>query len=304
MSNDVHKRILRRLLVTWGVLVLPVAGMVHLLDAARSLANVAATGTIFALGLALLLYPVVLWLEREVIRFSTELLRTNIELMEVLGSAIAQRDSDSHAHNYRVTLYAIRLAQALQLKDAQIRDLIAGAFLHDVGKLGVSDAILLKPGLLTREEFDAMKNHVHFGVEFLSRSAWLKSAVEVVQYHHEKYDGSGYPQGLAGEQIPLNARIFALADVFDVLTSKRPYKTAMPFEKAMDIIASERGRHFDPKIVDIFAGIANDLFHQINAARPGEIETALRLLAQRYFREDAVLVEYLLPFVRHASAAG
>ena len=252
-----------------------------------------------------ILYPVILFLNRELIRFSGDLLRTNIELIEVLGSAVAKRDSDTNAHNYRVTIYAVRLAEALGLDKANIRRLIAGAFLHDVGKIGISDTILLKPGKLTEEEFEIMKTHVRLGVDILAKSEWLQSAREVVEFHHEKYDGNGYLHGLKGEDIPLNARIFAIVDVFDALTSKRPYKDPMPFDKAMAIIAAERGRHFDPSVVDAFGGIARDLYQQVCAISDDAIDTLLHGIVGLYFFDDVFLVDRLSRTLRsHAPAAG
>ncbi len=252
-----------------------------------------------------ILYPVILFLNRELIRFSGDLLRTNIELIEVLGSAVAKRDSDTNAHNYRVTIYAVRLAEALGLEKADIRRLIAGAFLHDVGKIGISDTILLKPGKLTEEEFEIMKTHVRLGVDILAKSEWLQSAREVVEFHHEKYDGNGYLHGLKGEDIPLNARIFAIVDVFDALTSKRPYKDPMPFDKAMAIITAERGRHFDPSVVDAFAEIARDLHKQVCAISDDAIDALLHGIVGLYFFEDVFLVDRLSRALRnHAPAAG
>ena len=166
------------------------------------------------LAAAVALYPVIISLNRELIKFSSDLLKGNIELMQVLGSAIALRDADTGVHNYRVTLYAVRLAEHIGLNKIQMRKLIAGAFLHDVGKIGVSDTILLKPGRHTDEESRVMRTHVSLGVDILRKSAWLQNARDVVECHHERYDGSGYPRGLQGEAIPLNARIFAIADVF------------------------------------------------------------------------------------------
>ena len=121
--------------------------------------------------------------------------------MEVLGSAIAMRDADTHLHNYRVTVYAIRLAEALGLSKPDIQRLIAGAFLHDVGKIGISDTILLKPpGRLTAQEFQVMRTHVLLGVDIIAKADWLRGARDVVEFHHEKFDGSGYMKGLKVRQ--------------------------------------------------------------------------------------------------------
>jgi putative nucleotidyltransferase with HDIG domain len=231
----------------------------------------------------LVIYPVVLSLNRDVMRFSRELLKGNIELMEVLGGAIAKRDSDTSVHNYRVTIYAVRLAEHVGLNAAQMRNLIAGAFLHDVGKIGISDTILLKPGRLDAEEFAVMKRHVAFGVDILKKSDWLQHARDVVEFHHEKYDGSGYPRGLKGEAIPLGARIFAIVDVFDALTSKRPYKEAMPLREAMAIVMGSAGSHFDPLLARHFEAIVGPLFEEVGAADEAGVEAMLRAIVERYF---------------------
>lgn len=240
--------------------------------------------TLFAvLVSSLVLYPVILSLHRDVIRQSRDLLQGNIELMEVLGSAIAKRDSDTNIHNYRVSIYAVKLAEAARLPAEAIRDLVAGAFLHDVGKIGISDNILLKPGRLDEGEFAIMRTHVALGVDILKKSAWLQQARDVVEFHHEKFDGSGYLKGLKGEAIPVNARIFAIVDVFDALTSKRPYKEPIPFRETMAIIQGQAGHHFDPALVATFATIIEPLHQEISSAGDDEVEAMLRALIERYF---------------------
>jgi HD-GYP domain-containing protein (c-di-GMP phosphodiesterase class II) len=231
----------------------------------------------------LAIYPVVLSLNRDVIRYSHDLLRGNIELMEVLGGAIALRDSDTSAHNYRVAIYAVRLAQAAGLEAPAIRSLITGAFLHDVGKIGISDNILLKPARLSPEEFAVMKTHVALGVAILKKSNWLDSAREVVEYHHEKFDGSGYLCGLRGPEIPVAARIFAIVDVFDALTSRRPYKEPMSFDVAMDIIRQDAGSHFDPELTERFDAIAETLFREVSGVPESLLEQRLQGLLTGYF---------------------
>jgi len=232
---------------------------------------------------SLLLYPVILALNRDVIRFSRALLKGNVELMEVLGSAIAKRDSDTNIHNYRVTLYAVHLAQAAGLEGEAIRHLIAGAFLHDVGKIGIPDSILLKPGRLDAAEFATMKTHVTLGVDILQKSDWLKQAREVVEFHHEKFDGSGYMKALAGEAIPLAARIFAIVDVFDALTSQRPYKAPMALPDALNIIKNDAGHHFDPDLVALFETMIAPLHQEITAVGDEAVETKLWELIERYY---------------------
>ena len=209
---------------------------------------------------SLVLYPVILGLLRRLERLSESLLESNLEALGMLGSAIAKRDSDTDIHNYRVTIYSVRIAEALGLDDDTIRILIRGAFLHDIGKIGIRDAVLLKPGKLTEEEFAEMKKHVDYGVDIVVRSAWFKSALPVVDGHHEKFDGKGYPHGLEGTGIHLLARIFAIADVFDALTSQRPYKKPLSFDESICILLQGRGTHFDSEILDVFISIARPLF--------------------------------------------
>jgi putative nucleotidyltransferase with HDIG domain len=232
------------------------------------------------------LYPVILSLNRDVMRHSHDLLKGNIELMEVLGSAIAKRDSDTNLHNYRVSIYAVKFAEAAGLDKASMRDLIAGAFLHDVGKIGITDNILLKPGRLDSGEFTVMKTHVTLGVDILSKSDWLQRARDVVEFHHEKYDGSGYAKGLRGEDIPLTARIFAIIDVFDALTSKRPYKEAIPFVEAMAIVKGYAGNHFDPRLVAVFDGMIEPLYRKVNESTDREVEQMLRGMIRQYLLEN------------------
>jgi HD-GYP domain-containing protein (c-di-GMP phosphodiesterase class II) len=235
------------------------------------------------LAAALALYPVIISLNRELIKFSADLLKGNINLMGVLGSAIAMRDADTGVHNYRVTIYAARLGETISLAPSALRKLIAGAFLHDVGKIGISDTVLLKPGQLNDDELRIMRGHVSLGVDILRKSEWLQNARDVVEFHHERYDGNGYLRGFKGEQIPLNARIFAIADVFDALVSKRPYKEPWPFDEALQRLERERGKHFDPALLDAFAGIAHTVYTQINGADEAIVARLLDELVKKYF---------------------
>ena len=196
-------------------------------------------------------------------QFLHEMIVANIETLRILGRAIAKRDHETGSHDSRVTLYAVRLAEAIGVDDQTMRHLVMGAFLHDVGKIAVPDRILLKAGPLSADEWQVMKTHVASGVEILARCqgcGWLRDAIEVVRFHHERFDGTGYPSGCAGQAIPLNARIFAIADVFDALTSKRPYKDRIPFGRAMETMRAQRNRHFDPDLFDIFVEVARRLY--------------------------------------------
>jgi len=189
-------------------------------------------------------------------------------------------------HNFRVTLYAVRIAEAMGLDPHTIRTLIKGAFLHDVGKVGTPDRILHKPGKLDDVEYTEMKLHVNHGLDVVQRSAWLAEAATVVGGHHEKYDGSGYPARLKGNDIPKLARIFAVADVFDALASRRPYKEPIEYQKVLDILMEGRGTHFDPQVLDVFAGIARPLYDSFANRDDVLPRQELARIVDRYFPQD------------------
>ncbi|KAA8999758.1 two-component system response regulator [Paenibacillus spiritus] len=208
------------------------------------------------------------FLEAEIARRMKEL--TQIQEMSIMSmAALAEmRDNDTGNHIQRTKLYIEVLAKGMaetpgyadSLSPETIQLITLSAPLHDIGKVGIPDHILLKPGPLTPEEFEVMKTHTTLGREAILRAeklmdkpeTFLRYAKEIVYSHHEKWNGTGYPLGLAGEDIPLSARLMAVADVYDALTSKRVYKEAMPHEEAAAIIEKEAGRHFDPAIVRIF----------------------------------------------------
>ncbi|WP_420468296.1 HD-GYP domain-containing protein [Panacagrimonas sp.] len=191
-------------------------------------------------------------LERQVRERTSELERTRLAVVRCLGKAAEFKDDDTGLHVIRMSHYSrlLGLAAGMSASDAEL--LLHAAPMHDVGKIGVPDHILKKPGRLTPEEWELMKQHVEFGGQILGQtdSALLDMARTVAMSHHEKWDGSGYPLGLKGEQIPLVGRIAALADVFDALTSIRPYKRAWSVEEALEHIRRDRGKHFDPALVD------------------------------------------------------
>ena len=241
------------------------------------------------LATTLLLYPIISRLNRRVMRHGAALLEANLGTLRALGSAVAKRDSDTSHHNYRVTLLAIRLGEKIGLDAAGMRGLIKGAFLHDVGKIAIPDQILLKPGKLTAEEFETMKTHVCHGIDIVSQTGGMADAIQVVGGHHEKFNGGGYPAGTRGSDIPISARIFAIADVFDALTSERPYKKAFSFEESLELIAKDRGSHFDPALVDAFLEIATS-FHQAFAGRDEvSLGNELKMASSRYFTEEILL---------------
>ena len=233
-----------------------------------------------------LLYPVIIKLMDRLTSLNFKLLDSQLETLKVLGGAIATRDNDTDAHNYRVTIFSVRLAEAAGLDNKNIRTLIKGAFLHDVGKIGITDNILLKPSNLTDDEYEIMKTHVTQGLNIIERSEWLKDASAVVGCHHEKVDGNGYLNGLSGKKIPVTARIFSIADVFDALSSRRPYKEPLSFDETMNIIHKNRGSHFDPELIDIFNAIAKSLFDNYSNNDGDVIKTEVDTIIQKYFHED------------------
>lgn len=260
-----------------GVRIVPDWQSKHMLDDALAAALMAGLASLLC---GAVIYPVIVHLSADNERKALEVLDSHISMMDALGRAIAKRDSDTGAHNYRVAWIAARIAEELGLRDKAMQSLIAGSFLHDVGKIGIPDAILLKPGKLDDAEFAIMRTHVDQGEEIVTGMGWLDGAHAVVAGHHEKWNGSGYPRRLQGEAIPLSARIFAVADVFDALCSQRPYKAPMSFETAMAILEKDTGSHFDPGVMAVFRPMARE----IHATLAGCDEDATRLLLQNRIR--------------------
>ncbi|MFO0752534.1 MAG: response regulator [Thermodesulfovibrionales bacterium] len=190
-------------------------------------------------------------LEREVAKATGEIVKREHETLLVLGKAAEFRDHETGNHTVRMGHYARVLARGMGLAEGIQNMIFHAAPLHDVGKIGISDSILLKPGKLTCAEFEILKTHTTIGYNILrgSSSPYLEAASVIAATHHEKYDGTGYPSGLAGEAIPVEGRISAVADVFDVLTSKRPYKEPWSLDDAVRLVQECKGSHFDPKVV-------------------------------------------------------
>lgn len=186
----------------------------------------------------------------------------NLELLQaydatIVGWSMAMdfRDKETEGHTQRVTEMTLALARQLNVPEEQMEHIRRGALLHDIGKMGIPDAILLKPGLLTNEERTIMQTHPKMAYEMLKSIAFLWPALDIPHLHHEKWDGTGYPHGLKGEEIPLPARLFAVIDVFDALTSDRPYRKAWSKEKTLAYIQEQSGKHFDPQVVRVFLEI-------------------------------------------------
>ena len=213
-------------------------------------------------------------LEERVNIRTRELVMTRDVTIHALIGLLEVRNIESSNHTKRTQWMMKILCEHLKTKrkyadildDEYIIELFQTAPLHDIGKVGIPDKILLKPGRLDSEEFEIMKKHTTYGVEALTHelnpenvTAFIRTAIEIVGTHHEKYDGTGYPRGLKAEEIPLSGRMMAIIDVYDALTTKRVYKPAFAHEQALEIIASERGKHFDPSLVDAFIEIEKDI---------------------------------------------
>jgi putative two-component system response regulator len=183
-----------------------------------------------------------------------DLKEAHMETIHRLAVAAEYRDEDTATHLKRMSSYTALIAKEMGWREKEVEQILYASPMHDVGKIGIPDDILFKPGKLTPEEFEVIMKHCSIGARILSgsKSEIIIMAEEIALTHHEKWNGKGYPQGLKGKNIPLTGRITAVADVFDALTTKRPYKSAFPNEKAFSIIRKERSRHFDPQVVDVF----------------------------------------------------
>jgi putative two-component system response regulator len=224
--------------------------------------------------------------KQQLVKYADELSQTILELKEThdelhrafldtihrLVLAAEYKDEDTGDHILRMSRYSALIAQKLSLSDTDVQLILYASPMHDLGKIGIPDSILLKPGKLTEEEFGIMKTHTIIGANILaySKVELIQIAEQIALSHHEKWNGKGYPQGLVGERIHIAARIVGLVDVFDVLTSKRPYKDPYPVEKALDIITKERGEHFDPNITDVFLKHIDEIIgikHEVGLAQ-------------------------------------
>lgn len=190
-----------------------------------------------------------------------ELKQTRLQIVQRLGLASEYKDNETGLHVIRMSHYARLLAEAAGFSAEAAEDLLNAAPMHDVGKIGIPDAILQKTGKLDDAEWQVMRQHAQIGADIIGEhdSGLLKMARSIALTHHEKWDGSGYPNGLAGEAIPLEGRIVAIADVFDALTSVRPYKPAWPLDEAVALLRRESGRHFDPALVELFLGLMPEI---------------------------------------------
>jgi putative nucleotidyltransferase with HDIG domain len=192
-----------------------------------------------------------------------EVARTHEGSLVALVSALDAREHDTELHSLRVRDYAVRIGRALGMGGKELGILRQGALLHDIGKIGIPDDILLKEGPLTDSEWLLMQEHPEIGRRILESVLFLAEAAKIVYAHQEKYDGSGYPRGLAGDEIPLAARVFAIADTFDALTNDRPYREAVDIDQAKKEIQAASGTHFDPRVVAAFLSVPNEEWERI-----------------------------------------
>ena len=183
--------------------------------------------------------------------------------LEALGSALDAKDAETEGHCQRVTGITILIARIMKVNQEMLRHIARGAFLHDIGKMGIPDQVLRKPGPLTADEKQLMRRHCDIGYTVLNRIPFLKDAAEIVLSHQEFFDGTGYPRGLKGEEIPLGARIFAVADTFDAMTSDRPYRKALPVSAAHEEIQRFAGTQFDPRVVEAFLSKPDDFWANV-----------------------------------------
>jgi ribonuclease P protein subunit RPR2 len=210
--------------------------------------------------------------ERQLERYAADLRETykqerarSRELVRALSNAVEARDAYTSKHAERVTAYALEIARALGERLSDTQEIEFGFLLHDIGKVAIKDAILYKPGPLTADERSLMEQHPLVGAEIVDGIEFLGPAVEVIRSHHERWDGSGYPDGLRAEQIPLAARVFAVADVLDALTTERPYRPASPLADARALIDRESGSQFDPRVVEAFDSISDATLEQMRS---------------------------------------
>ena len=209
----------------------------------------------------------------QVVQARTEMLHQAMEelehsydvTLEALGEALDLKDSETEGHSKRVTAYTIALARAMGISPAQIKVIARGAFLHDIGKMAIPDQILRKPAALTPEEQAIMREHCVRGYHMLRRISVLSETAEIVYAHQEFFDGNGYPRGLCGNEIPIGARLFAVADALDAITSDRPYRKVRSFDEARAEILRCSGTQFDPQVVEVFLKMPNELWHELRS---------------------------------------
>ena len=201
---------------------------------------------------------------------SQELQRSYMATVRALSNAVEARDAYTGKHAERVTGYGMEIARVLGLPLVDSPEIEFGFLLHDIGKVAIPDAILYKPSSLTEKERALMAQHPLIGAQIVRGIEFLADATHVVRSHHERWDGRGYPDGLKGEEIPVAARAFAVADVLDALTTDRPYRPASSFALAREMIVAESGKHFDPRVIEAYVSIGDDVFERVRAELESE----------------------------------
>ena len=208
-------------------------------------------------------------LKRREIEALYEKLQTSYETtLEALAAALDTRDTETQGHSVRVSEYTVVIARRMGVEEPELTEIRRGALLHDVGKIGIPDAVLRKPGKLTAEEWREMKLHPEIGGRILSGIKFLEKSLPIVMAHQERFDGSGYPRGLKGDEIPLGARIFAVVDTLDAMTSDRPYRKALGYDEAREEIVRNSGIQFDPKVVEVFLSIPPEEWKAMHRRNP------------------------------------
>ncbi len=234
--------------------------------------SVGALGVIMALSYreygfeAVLLFFGPLLLARYSFKMYMDMRIMYMETIQALSKTIEAKDKYTCGHANRVKEYAVKLARVMNLTSKQVENIETAALLHDIGKIGIDDNILKKEDKLTKEEYDSIKQHPVIGANILKDVDFLKNIINIVKYHHERYDAKGYPEGLSGDDIPIEAAILSLADAFDAMTSDRPYRQALSKEKAIDEIKSSQGRQFHPKLAQVFIDIIKNEIEKENKA--------------------------------------
>jgi cyclic di-GMP phosphodiesterase len=213
--------------------------------------------------------------------------------LRALIRALDVREQETACHSHRVALWTLYFSIAASVPEEKLLEIHRGSLLHDVGKIGIPDPILLKRGELTEEEWSVMRTHPRIGFEILSQVEYLKGAGAIPFSHHERWSGDGYPQGLRGEEIPLGARLFAIIDVYDALRSERPYKRALPHARSLEIMRAEAGTHFDPGLFELFVGLPEETWSQL--ASPDlatmtfpELRELARTVGERMGRKERI----------------
>ena len=200
---------------------------------------------------------------KEIKKINDELEKAYLESIETLRYTVEAKDTYTRGHSDRVSAYSVLIGQKLGLKQSEINTLRIGGLFHDIGKIGVPDSILLKATKLSENEYSEIKNHPSIGAHILSTATIFKNILPIVKHHHERYDGKGYPSQLQGENIPYLARITAIADSFDAMTSKRTYRESLPLEKVKEEFRNGAGTQFDPELVKVFLDILENHYEEI-----------------------------------------